>query len=186
MNRFVKIGLLMVLVMALFGSYRFVKAQNERSRPAASAVAPAVISLQGSNIPPTTIKHVLMGTIINTCGSSCSSGSFPAGGTTPIDAPTTVTCPGTSGTCTLEADQVLQVGVPGSLVGLCFYVDGTLVNGACFYTDETPADGSFTQTHTTQSISGVPHGTHMVQSFVYSSVGGVYDYYNFDYRVYKP
>ena len=81
----------------------------------------------------------------------------------------------------------VQVSVISGEIALCFAVDGTFVDGGCFFTDETPADGSSIQTHTTLSLSGVPHGTtHTVQTYVDSGVSGFFYYYNVDYRVYKP
>jgi hypothetical protein len=187
---FVKIGLLMALVMGLFGTYRMVSAQDEISRgnrvkiEAAAFRAPA--ASQTSNAPAA-IKHILTGTIINTCGTSCPSMSMPAFGFTPVDAATTVTCPGTSGTCTFEADQDIEVSAVSSGIALCFAVDGAFVDGGCFFAAETPADGSAVQTHTTISLSGVLHGTtHTVQTYVDSGVSGVFNYYNVDYRIYKP
>jgi hypothetical protein len=181
MNRFVKIGLLMVLVIALFGSYHFVKAQSE-SR-ATALVAPPVFSQQSPPVVGT--KHVLETTIINTCGAVCPGGPLTAGVATPIDAVTTVTCPGTSGTCTIYADQDVQLTANGSTLGICFLVDGTTVNG-CYFTAITPANGDVVQNHTSQGISGVPHGTHTVQTAQYSQTGGFYIYYSAIYRIYKP
>jgi hypothetical protein len=113
--------------------------------------------------------------------------SMPAFGFTPVDAATTVTCPGTSGTCTFEADQDIEVSAVSSGIALCFAVDGAFVDGGCFFAAETPADGSAVQTHTTISLSGVLHGTtHTVQTYVDSGVSGVFNYYNVDYRIYKP
>jgi hypothetical protein len=167
MNRFVRMGLLLVLVMALFGTYTFVKAQNE------------------TRVPPPAIKHVLAGTYTNSCDASCPPMPLPPG-FTPIDAPTTVACPGTTGTCRFEADENLQVGLPpASHVTLCFLVDGAFVN-ACYPAGEAPVDGAPIQVHTTQGISGVLHGMHTVQTVAGSDAGGSYSYYNFDYRINKP
>lgn len=190
MNRIVKIGLLMALVVGLFGSYRLVSAQDEVSRGSRVKVEAAVFHAQDTaqtTNAPAAIKHILTGTIINTCGASCPIMSMPAFGFTPVDAATTVTCPGTSGTCTFEADQVVEVSAASGGIALCFAIDGTFVDGGCFFSEEAPADGSYIQAHTTLSLSGVLHGTtHTVQTYVDSGVSGTFSYYNVDYRIYKP
>jgi hypothetical protein len=181
MNRFVKIGLLMVLVIALFGSYSFLKAQDEaRMTP---SVAPPVFNLEG-NFPPPAVKHILEGTYINECDSSCS-GTLVSGGYAPVDAVTTVTCPGTSGTCTIQADQDVQVSSVDAELAICLYVDGVMING-CYFTIGTDSSGRYVQNHTTQSVSGVAHGTHTVQTFQYSNNSGSFGFYSASYRVFKP
>lgn len=69
--------------------------------PPADAGAPAVAASVAQN-------HLLKGTYINTNRPTTSTNL--ASGIVPIDALTTVTCPGTTGTCTIEFDQLVQIG----------------------------------------------------------------------------
>jgi hypothetical protein len=183
MNRFVKMGLLMVLVIALFGSYSFVKAQNETSQRTTSAVPP-VFNSEDSNVPPPVVKHVLVGTYSNV--NRPASFSALAGGTTAVDPVTTITCPGTSGTCTIEYDQNMQFGfgTSGDSFSFCIALDGSIVSPGC------PTSGAFptgvAAVSFSQEVTGVSHGTHTVQSLVQSGFGGSIGFYTETYRVYKP
>lgn len=164
MNRFVKIGLLMALAMALFGTYRYVSAQEP-------------------NTPAT--KHVLLGTIIST---SINSMPLAANALTALDSPQTVSCPGTT-TCTIQAEQVASTAQGSHAQNgfiLCFYVDGSAIPAGCPYVNITPSDGESVMGSVTQGISGVSPGTHTVQTLVKSNFGAKLFFYNTDYRVYRP
>jgi hypothetical protein len=182
MNRFVKIGLLMVLVIALFGTYRFVVGQDRQSgRPTAKMPDSLPISLEQ---PPSVIKHVLVGTYSNV--NRPAGFSALAGGTAAVDPVTTITCPGTSGTCTIEYDQNMQFGfgTSGDFFSFCIALDGSIVSPGC------PSSGSFptgaAAVSFSQEVTGVSHGTHTVQSLVQSGFGGSIGFYTETYRVYKP
>jgi hypothetical protein len=86
MNIVIRLGLLIPLAIGLSGVYRSVSAQE-----AAMAT-----------------KHVLQATYIDS-GYYGSAGLYaPANVSTPIGNPLTVSCPGTAGTCTIQADLWIQ------------------------------------------------------------------------------
>ena len=130
------------------------------------------------------VKHVLKNMYNNTCGATCGGVSlvqtFNA-----IDSVTTVSCPGTSGTCLIQADQSFEAIVAtGDGVAICLYVDGALVNG-CYWNGGSTG-WAYSMYATSQGIS-VKFGNHTVQTVVYDELGGsTLAYYNFNYNVYKP
>jgi hypothetical protein len=132
---------------------------------------------------PNSGVHTLKNTTINANALNVSE----AAGFHAIDAATTVLCPGTSGTCIIQADQWIQLvnGVTGNKVAICFYVDGTAVDG-CYYTGETNSDGTYSQQSTSHASNAVPFGKHTVQTVLYTLDGATVSFYNFNYRVYKP
>lgn len=169
--------LLVSLMIVLVGSSLVLLAQDSGSAAATNALGLARQPIQ----PPTAVNHVLKQTKINTGAPPTVGPGFTA-----IDAPTSVTCAGTSGTCTLQADQWIQLGnAAGSDIAICFYIDGVAVNG-CYYNGEVPADGFYTMFSVSQGASSIPFGTHTVQTVVYSSSATSGGYYSSTYRVYKP
>lgn len=91
--------------------------------------------------------------------------------------------------CTLQMDGWVEAGgetFTFNEVALCFYVDGTLVNGTCYFSGEVPADGSYVQAASSITAPGLAAGTHNVQTHLYTFDGAYIGYYNFNYRVYKP
>jgi len=149
-------------------------AHTGQSMDAPEAVAPSAV-----------VKHVLK----NMYNSNCVSASCPGGDMfaafNPIDSPITVSCPGTSGTCLIQADQWIQVDfVPGDAIAICLYVDGVSVNDC--YSDGGASSNPFTMCSVSQG-KVVSHGSHTVQTQVYDFNGGSdYVYYNFNYSVFKP
>jgi len=178
MNNSAKLSLLAVLTACLLPSTS-VLAQDAQARP---PLKPPVMRL--THLPPAAVKHAGQGVYINTGNV----GTTVAGGTyTAVDAPITVLCPGTTGTCLLQADEWLQTGqgsTAGNEFALCFYVDGSSI-GSCWYNGSTPADGTYVMGSTSAGKT-VTHGSHTVQTFVYSANGAYLSYYNNTYRVYKP
>jgi hypothetical protein len=185
MNRFVKIGLLMVLAVALFGTYRFVSAQEKESGPP-TGVAPGQVSAPAGESYVLATKHVLQGTYTNFArpGSGTPFGS----GVVAIDSPTSISCPGTSGTCTIEYDQSAQIlnSSTSNNYGFCIYLDGSQVPPNCPSLGLLAENSTFTGYSFSQEVSGVPHGTHTVQTFILTASGGTLGYYTLTYRVYKP
>jgi hypothetical protein len=182
MNRFAKVGLLMVLVVALFGTYRFVSAQDRQLGPPTAKMPDSLPT--SSEVPPPVVKQVLQGTAINASRPTFFA-AFGAG-TVPIDSPTTILCPGTSGTCTIEFDQSAQLtgGSGGDFFNFCISVDGSIPSPGCPTSGIVPTSG--TAFSFSQAVSGVPHGTHMVQSLIESVSGGSIGFYTMTYHVYKP
>jgi hypothetical protein len=115
-----------------------------------------------------------------------SGATLTAGGFTPIDAAATLTCPGTTGSCTYEADASVQAQGTGSsnAWAICLVIDGNNFATCPYYGF---LDSSFFQEGTVVSVyPGIPHGTHTVQTQVFSANGGTAYNYNIVYNVYKP
>lgn len=165
MNKLLKVTLLLAIAVGAFGAYRHVAAQEE---------APDVVAT----------KHVLTGTYINnSTGTACCTPNVPAGVFTPLDAALTVECPGSSGTCTIEADMWAQTdSSEGNTV--CLYVDGVQSSGCPFQTSRGVSDPEAISS--SWPVSGLAHGTHTVQTYVYSAGGEFVGNYTINYKVYKP
>jgi hypothetical protein len=161
--------LLVVIVVAL-ASFASAQSTNAMGRPSVKSDTPAAL-----------VHHILKN-MSNTTGTSFTVGA----GFTAVDSPNTVLCPGTAGSCLLQAQQWAEVGGNGSggRVALCFFVDGNDING-CFFNGEMLADANYTMFSVAQGTT-VTHGSHTVQTFVYSDAGGGGGFYNFNYSVYKP
>jgi len=165
MSKLLKVTLLLVLAVGSFGLY-----SGAQDSPEALAT-----------------KHVLEGTYINNGNFN---GSVSAGTWTPVDTKLTVPCPGTSGTCTIEADMWVDNWLSGEAssnsVTICLYVDDVQTSGCAYATSETPPDGSHNHASTSQPLSGLAPGNHTVQTYFYSDYGAFLEYYAVNYRVYKP
>jgi len=185
MNKFMKVTLLLAFAVVSFGAYRYGAAQERGARRGLIPIEPPTFDVQISqDSEALAINHVLQRTYTN----SGIYGSFVPGETlTPIDARLTVVCPGTSGTCTIEADMWAQStgSSSGNANAVCLYVDGNATNG-CPLTGETPSDTSFVVNSFSQSVKGVAHGNHTVQTYYFSSNGAGVESYTSHYRVYKP
>ena len=111
--------------------------------------------------------------------------TLTASGFTPIDAGETLICPGTSGTCTFSATMSVQAQGTGSsnAWAICLKVDGGFAT--CPYLGFL--DSTFFDNETqTESITGVTHGPHTVQTQVFTGNGGTAYNYTFTYQAYKP
>jgi hypothetical protein len=108
-------------------------------------------------------------------------------GVVALDSPGTINCPGTSGTCTLEIDQHVQVGgsqVASNQVGICTMVDGAFL--PCPILGVVPLSGFWATPSFVQVRSGLGLGSHTVQTFVSTVAGGSRSSYSVTYRIYKP
>lgn len=181
MRRFMKVGLVATVAFVVFGTCGQLSAQErpETAKKAESASVPAPEPEVAG------INHVLERTYINSATPLLFT-SEPAG-TQPIDALTSVVCPGTTGTCTIEVDQNIQFYSTSSsdLVSFCLVVDGSSPECPALV-DPTPAPGTFITVTFQQTISGISHGSHTVQSAISTGNGIDVGYYTFTYRVYKP
>lgn len=164
--------LLLVLSFVALASFAF--AQSSSHVPG-SAEAPPF---------PSFGKHTLMATYISNGNLNA---DLPAGDS-PVDAVHTISCPGTSGTCLFQADSWVQVGEGTSTqVGICFYVDGKLVNEGCFWGAEVLGDGNYLQVSTSVNAPGLSVGNHEVQTHIFFATAGArVGYYNTNYKVFKP
>jgi hypothetical protein len=193
MKGFLKVGLLIAVAMALFGTYRFVSAQNETSFGRIQAKAPtfnkeirakAPLDAVSTPLDVVSTEHILVGTYLsvgNGAGATVDPATF-----TPVDTtPTTVFCPGT---CTILANQFVQTAgtQSGNNFGICLYVDGLLIPSGCFYSNDTLSDGTFVMGETSNWETGLPAGDHTVQTVIYSHLGCFLGEYNLQYIVYEP
>jgi hypothetical protein len=134
-------------------------------------------------------KHVVEGWYINS-GLDTNNGGFVSPAELfPIDSPLTVVCPGTTGTCSIQADMWVMTGgttFAGNTYFLCLYVDGVPAPNCANSVGSTPSDGTYAQGSTSEIVLGVKHGNHTVQTKIESGDGAFIGYYNFNYRVLKP
>lgn len=173
MNKIFKVGFLAVLAIALFGRYS-VEGQEKD----------AVIDAS------TATNHVVKGIYINS-GLDTNNGGFVSPAEYfPVDNQLTVTCPSsTSGTCSIQADMVVQNGnetFTSNTYSMCLVVDGKFAPNCASTVGSTPSDGSYVQGSTSEIVSGLAVGTHTVQTKFFSADGAFMGYYNITYRVYKP
>lgn len=168
MKGFWKVGLLIAVAMALFGTYRFVSAQDETSpfgripvkAPTFHKEIPANAPKFNKGIPDVeSTEHVLEYTYLSV--GTGHGAPVPATTLTPIDSPSTVVCPGSgTDTCTILANQFVQTaGSTGSNnFAICLYVDGNLIPNNCWYTNDTLSDGTYIQGATSNWKLACPSG----------------------------
>jgi hypothetical protein len=132
-------------------------------------------------------RHALRGTYIDE-GSYMPALIVPAGMWTNVGNPVTLTCPGMSGTCTVQLDAFIQNGngmSMGNQYQVCFCLDGMRV-ADCQVVGSTPSDGTLVIGAASELVKMVSPGTHMVQAVVWSMNGMSVFHYTSNYRVYKP
>ena len=186
MNKLFKIALVVLSAVALFVAYRYVSAQEEQSRRDGSGAAPApTVRVEIPNVLAT--KHILQGAYINS--GALPGTAIPANTYTPVDSQLTVSCPGTAGTCTIEADMLVQNGqntAPDNNNRVCLYVDGTPGPNCLFLAGQTPTDNFAINAVQADTVTGVLHGNHTVQMYFWTRDGASVAHYQATYRVYKP
>ena len=149
-----------------------------------SGPAGAALHQQATHQVTTLAASKLKSSVI---ASGFSGAALTAGGFTPMDAGETIVCPGTTGTCTFEADASVQAQGTGSsnAWAICLYIVDLGQYATCPYYGFL--DSSFFETGTeVSSFSGVPHGTHTVQTQIFSANGGAAYNYSITYHAYKP
>jgi len=163
-------------------SFRTQRSRNRQRRPVAQANA------LGPDAPPTATQSPTA--LTNTCSRELTCRPArqvrSALGPPSIDAVSNVVCPGTSGNCLIHADQVFQIGNTSAAgrVAIIFKVDGVDVDSDPFNGD-TLANHHFTSLISSHGIT-VPHGTHTVQTVVFTEFAAQGGNYAFQYKVYKP
>lgn len=179
------LGFAVALLVGMVAGGRQASAQEDAgkapamSRPLAAAAAASPNAVIGLN-------HSLQR---NYLSSGTLSGAFLPGFTyEPVDNQQVVTCPGTSGTCTIQADHWIELEgfTAGNAAWGCLAVDGVLDPNCGFIEDKIPPDGSWLQVTSSHFMSGISAGPHIVQTFINSSNGAYAAYYNVNYRVFKP
>jgi len=173
MSKLLKLTLLLLaFAVGLFGAYRYSAAQEGLISPNALAT-----------------KHMVEGWYINSGEYTTNGGFVSPAELVPIDTPLTVSCPGTTGTCTIQADMWVMTGgqsFPDNTYFLCLYVDSSPALNCANNVGATQSDGTYTQGSTSEIVFGVARGNHTVQTKFESGDGAYVAYYNFNYRVYKP
>jgi hypothetical protein len=111
--------------------------------------------------------------------------SVAASSYVPVDAITSVKCPG-AGTCTLVANTSTQVHGGGSAGrwAICTYVDGVLMSNSCLWQDSVGVNSL--QMGSNRATYSVTAGRHHIQSFVYMEGGGQISSYSYQYEVWAP
>jgi hypothetical protein len=104
-----------------------------------------------------------------------------------VDSPTTVTCPSTSTSCSIDATMAVELldqsGQSGNQFAIALAVDGTVLIGN--YTDVAPLDGYFRTYTTEQAFGGFAPGNHTVQTMIYTAAPDFLAYAFSSYRIYK-
>jgi hypothetical protein len=179
------LGLVAAMLVVLIGIGRQASAQDEPAGKAPST-SRALAESPGALLPAAAVNHVLQRNYFSS--GTLSGASVPAFTYSPVDGAQTIICPGTSGTCTIQADHwiELQGSSSSNQAWGCFAVDGSLDPNCGYYDDKIPPDGSWVQATSSHFVSGIHVGTHTVQTFVNSSSGVNVAYFNINYRVYKP
>jgi hypothetical protein len=77
----------------------------------------------------------------------------------------------------------MQGSTTSNEAAVCLAVDGVFDNNCGFLEDKIPPDSSWLQVTSSHSMSGVPVGTHTVQTYAESSNGTNVAYFNINYRV---
>ena len=185
MKQLVKIGVLPVVAVVLFGVRHHLRAQGEGPKSIVAAAAPLAED-QTSLIATPGIRHTLVATYIN---------QAPVGvfgtetGTVfqPVDNLTSIECPLATG-CTLEVIQNMQVGgtdAVGNAWATILFVGGRIASQGSTSLGDTLPDGNYSSATYIQSVP-LTHGTHTVRSLVVSAYGLKYGWYNFTYEVFAP
>jgi hypothetical protein len=133
----------------------------------------------------TSARLTLQGTYIDSGFYGASGLAVPRNKSTAIGKPLSVDCP-SSRSCTIEADLFIQSGlmdVTGNQYSLCLSVDGALAPN-CQIVGSTPADRTYSVGSTSQLVTGVTPGEHVVQAYVSSVKGSKVFNYTSNYRVY--
>jgi hypothetical protein len=187
MTPIARIMMLVALAIALVGTYRYVSAQEHYFQAGRASVTPPTLTIQPSSVNVSAQKHVLGGTYINHGAFTLINGaplSITAYTYTPIDTATTITCPGTTGSCLIVSEQWTQLSSNfGGQAATCLYVDGSPDVYCGNFDGEMFAGFSNTATSHQATVS---HGTHTVQTYVVTTTNALANYFDYHYQVFKP
>ena len=168
--------------VAGWGAVQVFAAGHDGGKPSpVTNAGSAPVALAGSRV-----SLALLTTFVS---ESNDSEAVPAGFQS-IDAPTAFTCvaPGHlhGGTCTIEADQNVQVigSTPNNAFAICTQVDGVFVGQpVCPFIGTVP-NGSYGTGSFMQTGAGISPGPHTVQTFLFTTNGAVRSIYTLVYRLY--
>jgi hypothetical protein len=171
-----KFAVTLALAIAMAGAYGVFSDAKASADSAASA-------LGNNNSPATLTPATVLKKTRFAFGDS--GANLPVGTFVLIDG-TTLTCPGTSGTCTYSGSNWLQIDANAtSNWTLLTAVDGTFIGvGGPFL---GPVGTDFSANSWTDARSGFPFGSHTIQTFAYmrDSTATARNY-TFEYKVFKP
>jgi hypothetical protein len=172
-----KFAVVLALAIAVVGAYGVFTNAKASAGSAASATGATTSPLTLS--PATVLKKERFAQ--GDSGASLGVGAF-----TLIDG-TSLTCPGTSGTCTYSGSNHLQIAASAqSNWTLLTTVDGNFIgDGGPFLGQTSGTD--YSSSSWTDNASGFGFGSHSIQTYAYMRDNpATAVFYNFDYRVFKP
>jgi hypothetical protein len=178
--------LLVVCAVVSVGTHGYISAQKSQMDASRSRANAAPTNAQTSANPDVNRDQSRARTDFNNGNSSV----FVAASTDiALDQLTTAVCPGTSGTCNIQADMWVPNGrgvdKKANENDICLEVDGVASSGCLYTSGERPIDVGFVLSSSSQSITGLAPGTHTVQTFISRHYGAQLGYSNSTYRVYK-
>jgi hypothetical protein len=164
-----------------------------------SALAAAALTLPGAafaargtqlpdgvarqSVPAAGVLHVSKGFYENWGTQAVQTAYF---GNTPLDAQTTIKCPGLKA-CSLHTVAQVQ-WLPSVTAGewdICVMVDGHFINKACYFQGTVSMANGFVSGTDLENWAMTP-GTHTVQSFIYTEQVGTVASYQIDYMISVP
>jgi len=109
--------------------------------------------------------------------------ALTGGALTADDAATTINCKNQCTVVTLNTAEFLSY-YSYNQVGICPMVDGYFTNGSCYFSGAVnPTDLYANRTNQTNYVAGA--GTHVVQTYVYTTAPAYMGHYQNDYHVYE-
>jgi hypothetical protein len=178
-----------VAMLAMLIAVGPASAQDKSTGKAKDISRPPVASAESLNTTVIGVNHTLQRNYFSSGTLGGESGPFlPAFTYEPVDNAQVVLCPGSSGTCTIQADHwiELQGFSANNDAWACLEVDGVLDPFCGYFDNKIPPDGSWVQITSSHSMSNISPGAHIVQTFVNSEQGVYAAYFNINYRVFKP
>jgi hypothetical protein len=170
-----KFAVTLALAIAMAGAYGVFSDAKASADSAASA-------LGNNNSPDTATPATALKKTRFVFGDS---GRSLAVGTFVLINGTTLTCPGTSGTCTYSGSNWLQIDANAtSNWALATAVDGNLIGVGPFL---GPVGTDFSANSWTDAQSGISFGSHTIQTFAFMRDNtATARNYTFEYKVFKP
>jgi len=183
-----QLGFVAAMLLGLIAIGQQASAQDAEAGKAPSAPRSQAAAESPAPLAPTSqaVNHALQRNYFSS--GTLGGASLLAFTNTPVDAAQTIICPGTSGSCTIQADHwiELQGSTAGNEAWGCLLVDGNEDPNCGFLDNKIPPDGGWVQATSSHFVSRIPVGIHTVQTIVNSTGGVNAAYYNINYRVFKP
>lgn len=177
MKKSVKLGILVVTICLIAGSFLALSAASGKSLKASS------LNLPSGERPTLIFNRSLKSTSFSLV--DCCQTANP--GFTNIDPVVNFKCPG-PGNCTVTAEINAQAG--GNTISQNRWAVVGLLDGAYMgpgpYAGELLTDGFYSVTSWTDAVGGVTPGNHTLQSQIYTDDGATLANAHITYRLYKP